>query len=337
MNSIETKDRIDTLDYLRGFALLGIILINIVFLLSAQMPSPDTINAAYWKFLYLFVEGRFYTIFSFLFGVGFYLFISRAHSKGKNGTTLFLRRILVMFLFGLVHYSFHPGEALTVYAVSGLLVLPFYKLKKELNLTIGLLLLLLFSLLAIKPLLPVALILLGLTAGQYRLFEDLAAKRRGIWWCTTILFLLTLLLLVYQNKQAPSLSAEGTVEMYWFYHIGIMVGPIVSAFYVSLFVLLTQVPVIQKLLSPLKYYGRMALTNYILQTAFILFAGYGLKLFGEITYLQSLIICLAIYVIQLIFSIMWLRVFRFGPLEWIWRMVTYMEVPPLRLSKPKDK
>ncbi|SEM63464.1 Uncharacterized membrane protein YeiB [Mesobacillus persicus] len=337
MNSIETKDRIDTLDYLRGFALLGIILINIVFLLSAQIPSPDTLDAAYWKFLYLFVEGRFYTIFSFLFGIGFYLFISRVNAKGKNGTILFLRRILVMFLFGLVHYSFHPGEALTVYAVSGLLVLPFYKLKKEINLTIGLLLLLLFGLLAIKPLLPVALILLGLTAGQYRLFEDLVAKRRKFWWCTGILFLLSLMVVFYHNKQAPSLSAEGTLEMYWFYHIGIMVGPIVSAFYVGLFILIIQIPIIQKLLSPLKYYGRMALTNYVLQTVLILFAGYGLDLLGKVSYLQSLFICLAILASQLIFSILWLHFFRFGPLEWVWRMVTYLEIPPLMLHKQEDK
>ncbi len=330
MNPIEAKNRIDLLDYLRGFALLGIILINIVFLLSAKMPAPDTVNTAYWKFLYLFVEGRFYTIFSFLFGVGFYLFISRADAKGKKGSILFLRRLLVMFIFGIVHSMYHPGEALSVYAVCGLLILPLYKLKKEVNLSISLVLLLLFSWLAIKPMLPIALILLGLTVGQYRLFENIATKRKQIIWFTIIAFLLTVVALYYQNLQAPSLSSQGSLEMYWFYHIGIMVGPIVSAFYVGCLILLLEFPIVQKLLTPLKYYGRMALTNYIFQTVFILTAAHAFNLQGQVTYLQTLLICLIVYMLQLLCSMIWLQYFRFGPLEWVWRMTTYLEIPPFR-------
>jgi uncharacterized membrane protein YeiB len=334
MNPVEATNRIEALDYLRGFSLLGIILINIVFLLSANMPAPNTADAAYWKFLYLFVEGRFYTIFSFLFGVGFYLFISRANAKGKNGTLLFLRRLLVMFSFGLLHSIYHPGEALTVYAVCGLLILPLYKLKKELNLTFGLILLFVFSWLAIKPLLPIALILLGLAAGQYRLFENLEEKRKQISWFTIILFLLSVMVLYYQAKQAPLPSREGSLELDWFYHVGIMIGPIVSAFYVGLLLLLLQIPVVKKLLTPLKYYGRLALTNYIFQTVFIIMADTTLNLSGGLTFLQTLMICIGIYVIQLVFSVIWLHYFRFGPLEWIWRMATYLKVPPLWI---KDK
>ncbi|MGM0902669.1 MAG: DUF418 domain-containing protein [Bacillota bacterium] len=329
MNPVDTTNRIDELDYLRGFALLGIILINIVFLLSANMPAPNTQDAVYWKFLYLFVEGRFYTIFSFLFGVGFYLFISRANAKGKNGTILFLRRLLVMFSFGLLHSMYHPGEALSVYAVCGLLILPLYKLKKELNLVIGLILLFAFSWVAIKPLLPIALILLGLTAGQYRLFENIVEKRKQLNWFTSIFFLFTVIALYYQAKQAPLPSREGSLELYWFYHVGIMIGPIVSAFYVGLLLVLLQIQIMKKLLTPLKYYGRMALTNYIFQTVFILIANSLLGLHSQLTFLQTLKICFGIYIIQLAFSMIWLHYFRFGPLEWIWRMATYLKVPPL--------
>jgi uncharacterized membrane protein YeiB len=333
MNPVDTANRIDALDYVRGFALLGIILINIIFLLSANMPAPNTPDAAYWKFLYLFVEGRFYTIFSFLFGVGFYLFISRADAKGKNGTILFLRRLLVMFSFGLLHSMFHPGEALSVYAVCGLLIFPLYKLKKEFNLAIGLMLLFVFSWLAIKPFLPIALILLGLTAGQYRLFEHLGKKRKPLCWFTMIFFLLTAMALYYQGKQAPISIGEGSLELYQFYHVGIMIGPIVSAFYVGFLLLLLQFPFVQKLLSPLKYYGRMALTNYIFQTVFILMLGSAFDLDGKLTFLQTLPICLGIYIIQFVFSMIWLHYFRFGPLEWVWRMATYMKVPPLWIKE----
>jgi uncharacterized membrane protein YeiB len=333
MNPVETRNRIDELDYLRGFALFGIILINIVFLLSANMPAPNTPDAVYWKFLYLFVEGRFYTIFSFLFGVGFYLFISRANAKGKNGTNLFLRRLFVMFCFGLLHSMYHPGEALSVYAVCGLLILPLYKLKKELNLTIGFILLLVFSTLGIKMFLPIALILLGLAAGQYRLFENVVVKRKQLRWFTIIFFLLTIMALYYQAKQAPLPSREGSLELYWFYHVGIMIGPIVSAFYVGLLLLLLQIPILKKLLTPLKYYGRMALTNYLFQTLFILIANSAFDLYGQLNLLQTLVICLVIYIIQLVFSMIWLHYFRFGPLEWIWRMATYLQVPPLRINE----
>ena len=63
-----TNKRIDELDYIRGFALLGIILVNILALLNINIPDPNTVDASYQRFLYLFVEGRFFSIFSFLFG-----------------------------------------------------------------------------------------------------------------------------------------------------------------------------------------------------------------------------------------------------------------------------
>ena len=83
MGNNMTNKRIDELDYIRGFALLGIILVNILALLNIKIPDPNTVDASYQRFLYLFVEGRFFSIFSFLFGVGFYIFISRAIAKGK--------------------------------------------------------------------------------------------------------------------------------------------------------------------------------------------------------------------------------------------------------------
>ena len=83
MGNNMTNKRIDELDYIRGFALLGIILVNILALLNIKIPDPNTVDASYQRFLYLFVEGRFFSIFSFLFGVGFYIFISRAIAREK--------------------------------------------------------------------------------------------------------------------------------------------------------------------------------------------------------------------------------------------------------------
>ena len=334
MRPTEGNKRLDILDYLRGFALLGIILVNILPLLAVKEPGFGTADASYQRFLFLFVEGRFYTLFSFLFGVGFYLFISRANAKGKNGYVLFLRRIAALFILGWFHVKFHPGEALTVYAVTGLLLLVFYKVKKEINLVIGLILLIVLSIMAFKLFMVVPLMLLGIAAGQYQLFDGVEKKINKVSIFTGLLLVVGIAGLVYQYQYAPSSPFDlnnGVDEAtYMFLSIGIMIGPLITAVYVGVLILLLRLPLIQKLLSPLKSYGRMALTNYICQTVFIYLAGYLFNLFGSLTYLQSLLVCLTIYIIQLIFSVIWLRFFQFGPLEWIWRIVTYLEVPPMR-------
>ncbi|TDK60368.1 DUF418 domain-containing protein [Bacillus salipaludis] len=326
MKKVERNERIDTLDYLRGFSLLGIILVNILAMLSAQKPLPNTQDAFYQRFLFLFVEGRFYPIFSFLFGVGMYIFLTRAERKGKNATILFLRRIIVLFIFGFIHFIFQPGEALTVYASCGLILLPFYKVRKEINLAIGILLLILFAILAMKIFMTVPLILLGLAAGQYRVFEEITHKRKQITIFTVSAFLLAALGLFFQYQHMP-LAPFNPFHINRFLTIGIMIGPIVSAFYVGILILLLQSQFFQKILSPLKSYGRMSLTNYVSQTVFILVVGKAFDLFRHITYLHTLYICLVIYFIQLLFSAIWLRFFQYGPLEWIWRLATYKEKP----------
>ncbi|MFH7819754.1 DUF418 domain-containing protein [Neobacillus thermocopriae] len=325
---MDYSHRIEELDYLRGFALLGIVLVNILPLLELGMPKAGSLDAAYWRFLYLFVEGRFYTIFTFLFGVGFSIFMTRANQKGMNGGVLFLRRIVALFLFGLVHVKFHPGEALTVYAVCGLLLLPFYKVNKLMNLFLGLLMFIIFSVFSFKLFMVIPIMLLGISAGQFRLFEKLFEKKKGIAVFTGIMFVLSIAGLLYQYQYAPFIIED---RLYMeFVRIGIIIGPIVSAFYVGVLVLLLQYRFIQKWLSPLKSYGRMALTNYMMQTVIILVVGNQLHLIGNISCIHSFLICLIIYVIQLSFSVLWLRYYHYGPLEWIWRVITYLQIPPLR-------
>lgn len=345
MQPIELNKRIDELDYIRGFALIGIMLVNILPLLMVKLPAANTIDASYQRFLYLFVEGRFYTIFSFLFGVGFYLFISRANTKGHNGYRLFLRRIIALYLIGIVHAFFHPGEALAIYAFCGLVVLPFYRVKKEINLIVGIILLSVFAFLGVKIMMPLPLILLGLAAGQYQIFEHIHKKRKQLIIFTVIFAVLTIAGLAYQYTLAPAAPFAPIIiggvddpqleQANQFMLVGIMIGPIISAFYVGMLLLLLQIPVMQRLLSPFKYYGRMALTNYLGQTLFILLLGKWFGLVEEMTMLQSLRFCIVIYVIQLTFSRIWLHFFRYGPVEWIWRMITYFEMPVL-LQKRKS-
>lgn len=328
MNPIEAKQRIEILDYLRGFALLGIILVNILPLLAVKFPAANSADAAYQLFLYLFVEGRFYTIFSFLFGVGFYLFIKRACEKGENGYVLFLRRMLLLFIFGIIHVQFHPGEALLVYSICGILLLPFYKAPKRMNLLIGMVLLTVFAAFAVKIFMTIPLMLLGICAGQYQVFEGISNKTRQVGYFTLLMFLGSIIGIASQITHIPSVIDTGKPQK--FLEIGIAAGPFLSAFYTGLLVLSLRLKIVKRLLFPIKNYGRMALTNYILQTVLILIAGNLFSLNSNITYIQTLYICFTVYTIQLIFSTIWLHYFRFGPLEWIWRIATYRTIPPMK-------
>jgi uncharacterized membrane protein YeiB len=178
--------------------------------------------------------------------------------------------------------------------------------------------------------------LLGIAAGQYRVFARISHHIKKVVIFTVFMFVLSVAGLYYQYQYAPFLAGKMTEASYIdnqiFMTIGITIGPIISAFYVGGLILLLQNPVVRKLLSPVKYYGRMAFTNYLFQTVFILIAGKILPISNQLTYIQSLFVCIAIYVIQLMFSTVWLRFFVYGPLEWVWRALTYLQLPPMRKS-----
>ena len=86
-----------------------------------------------------------------------------------------------------------------------------------------------------------------------------------------------------------------------------------------------------RLLSVLAPVGRMALTNYLMQTVIcvVLFYGYGFGMFGTIGATKATLIALAIFVVQIVLSNLWLTFFRYGPMEWIWRQLTYRQRFPL--------
>ena len=101
--------------------------------------------------------------------------------------------------------------------------------------------------------------------------------------------------------------------------------------YVGALVLLVQSGALQSLLTRLSAVGRMALTNYLMHSVIglFVFTGAGLGLVGELTRFQLYGVVLAIWVFQLWFSPWWLARYHFGPLEWVWRWLTYGSAPPL--------
>ncbi|HWH84974.1 MAG TPA: hypothetical protein VNU71_22330, partial [Burkholderiaceae bacterium] len=120
--------RIEALDVVRGFALLGIFLMNIEWfnrpMATFNLGIPRELTGADWLaswFITYFVQGKFWTIFSLLFGMGFAVMLVRAERAGREFTKVYLRRILALAVFGAVHYIYiWEGDILFSYAMGAL-------------------------------------------------------------------------------------------------------------------------------------------------------------------------------------------------------------------------
>lgn len=189
------------------------------------------------------------------------------------------------------------------------------------------------------------LIVLGLAAGQYRLLDainkGLSLRSLRMIWIPSLLGMILAIgvmwwvapsepmpsFLFEVAGESPSPTMEATFTLA---HIGVATGPLVSVFYLSSLLMLGRTRVGAKMLYPLQAYGRMALTNYIGQTVFLV----GILRFmlntTPTTYVVSTLVSLGIVVFQILASNLWMRWFQYGPLEWLWRCGTYWTIVPIR-------
>ncbi|WP_161568172.1 DUF418 domain-containing protein [Anaerobacillus alkaliphilus] len=395
--ALDLSGRINELDIIRGFALLGILVVNMPLFQSPQLiadlymlPQPLSATDTWIRIILdVFVETKFFSIFSFLFGLGFFIFMERAAEKGRNVYTLYVRRLTMLAVFGALHLLFlWYGDILLTYAFAGFLLLLFYKLKPKTLLmiitifTVALILLLsanfllspeelqkeiqvlqadgagkmeeailiyntssyldwlsyrfsnevipLIKHLPFSMLTALYMFLLGLYVGKLNIISEFPKHKRlarNVWWISLIIsiplsFLIVALHLDMLTLRIPnSLSVQVIVTLS---------GLSLSIFYISTVLFLLQKEKWKKLFYPLSYLGRMALTNYIAQTVICvgIFTGFGL--FGEINLALGLIMSFIILPLQILFSYFWLKYYLYGPLEWVWRSVTYGRVQPFR-------
>lgn len=365
------KRRILEIDIVRGFALFGVLLVNLtmmnqnIFSSGGNFDHLTGINAFSAYAIYYLAQGKFYTIFSFLFGLGFFYFIDRPTVDEKLVGERFKRRMYALLLFGVIHLIFvWFGDILHSYAICGFILFsqrnkPDKKIKRSIVilLIISILIvgfassvdgmnnslsqkieraneayanasyfemvgyrlfnelpLIIANLIVVIPKL-LAMFYIGFLCGRHRIFHTLdqyKTKIKKLWiWGGLISIACFAGLFVLNNDMITGMLNEVTTVS----------G---SLFYVTSLILLIKSP-LYPLLSVLQYPGRMALTNYLVQTIFwtTVINGYGLGYFGKIPYWAFFPLAAAFFIIQIILSMLWLKRFKFGPMEKLWRTMTY--------------
>jgi len=400
---VAETQRIVPMDVLRGFALLGILVMNIqsFAMVGAAYENPTAYgdlngaNFLVWLFSHLLADQKFISIFSMLFGAGIVLMWQKAESSGARPTRLHYRRVGWLILFGLLHaYLLWYGDILYTYGMCGLFVYLFRRKSPRALVSYSLVLATIGSLITIG---------LGLfwvphwspdfkadfiedwQPSPQTIDEELAAYR-GSWidqmsdraptaleietsmflsfyvWKASSLMLLGMALFKlgafhaqWSRRQYLSLVGAGLLvgipmiifgvvqdfAKNWDFRYAFYLGGqynywgsyLVALGWTGLIMLWCRGSRASALKERIAAVGRMAFSNYILQTVICttIFYGHGFGYFGSVPRTGQILIVFAIYAAQLVIAPLWLRHFQFGPLEWLWRSVTYGKRQPFRL------
>jgi uncharacterized protein len=391
MRPVAPPERIELLDVLRGAALFGIIAANmrgfngpLAGYMDHTLMWTDPVSRVAQGLVDFFISGKFITLFSFMFGIGFAVQMERADARGIHASTFYVRRLVVLLLFGLAHSLFlWWGDILAPYAIMGfflillrrrsqrtilrwsaliyayplivssvMLVLqtagvpipsPPATTPQELARVIGVygggsyaailtqnvaeLAFNAFGLVFFYPRV-LGIFLFGLWVWREGILRDLASKTPLLRRCQRLGLVVAVVLnaatvaimeIVHPNPLAP--SGWGLVA-------GLTSGigmPAGSLFYVSTLALLWQSPKWRARLRPFGAVGRTALSNYLLQTVLCttLYYSWGGALYGRVGPLLGLVPTVVIYGGQLLLSGWWVERFAYGPMEWLWRRLTY--------------
>jgi uncharacterized protein len=405
---VAQRDRVETLDVLRGFALLGILAMNVRAMaapFSAYMypyyPFDYTgANRLAYLFTSVVFDLKMMGLFSMLFGAGLLLYAAKPTSVGATPRALWFRRMGWLLAIGLVHaYLIWDGDILVPYALCGMLLLWWVRQWPARRLA------------AAAALMLIAGATLGASWGQMwdSMPPELRASESELWmptreqsiaqlaalqgsylqviatrasfafeaqtfvfatfffWrCGGMMLLgmalwkwgflsgrretrdyalaaaiclpVGLALAAYGSAQLETIRyamPERTVADLWNYTGAVLA----SVGYAATLILIVQSGALAGLRHALAAVGQMALTNYLMHSVIgaILFLGWGFGLAGRADYAEQLLFVAGVWLLQLIVSPVWLRQFRFGPAEWIWRSLTYWERQPMRRAIPSER
>ena len=407
---VKSANRIASLDFIRGIAVMGILLANIIafgmsfpaYMYPEAFTTPHGETEGWmWVVQFVLIDGKMRGLFTVLFGAGMYLFMERAWAKGAS-RWLQARRLFWLFLFGVVHYFFiWRGDILTYYAIAGFIGLAFLRMSAKHQLAIGLTGFVFGSLLY-SAIMTFPYLVAETDFGDQTEFADMreeletdknaeladATIEQGIiadgsyadfvrhnfaehyeeplFGLLTFFFETLPLMLIGMGLYRYGFfnSDHDRGRMLKWGWIGILVGSALTVpialwsmnagftYWGTLaaFIGVSPLPrllVILGLAAVLAVWGarvggwlaerisaagRAAFTNYLGTSILMLFVFHGWAggLHAELTRGQLYLVVLATWAVMLLWSKPWLERFRYGPLEWLWRCLTYWKLFPNR-------
>lgn len=400
-NPVSTYERILFIDVLRGMALFGILAAN-MRAFFAPLDIYGNIGALFpghadriaQGFIDIFIQGKFITLFSFMFGLGFAIQLTRAEARGVRFMGFYPRRLVALAIFGLIHgILIWAGDILLTYAFSGALLLLFRKRQQKTLLwwagslfSVPILVSTVFMLMytfglrfrwmipkppdmkKIQPIIAIyahgtvrqiliqnwvewkhvaaftlfgayllALFLLGMWVWRSGLIERLSeyqpVLKRVCMWCIPVGLAL--------NIYATVVFAVTPQDRwsYWGWSAGVLDFPsahVLSAGYAAGLALIFISGRYRPFLTKFAAVGRMALTNYLMQSVVctLFFYSYTTGLYGRVGPAWGLVPTFVLFGAQIALSNWWLARYRFGPMEWLWRGLTYGKFPSMTREEP---
>ena len=387
------NQRVEAVDAIRGFALFGILLVNMTLIQFGFFASekPTYIfgkldEGANW-FIQFFGTHNFMSLFSFLFGLSIILLQKSIIAKGKKFFPTYIRRIIILLLLGYIHGTFvWEGDILFAYGVIGIFLMMFINRKPKtlliwasillalimlasyqsestsnpyddlapytekehkvhetgsymdhvnfrltenpfdymgINGVFGLVFISVFAIIFMSP-----LFLLGMYVGKkgwlFEVNQHIPAVKKI--WLITGIFSFTIKILAIFVKHPILIMLQDSLT------------PVtMTFFYGSTIILLFHYKKVAHLLTYMANMGKMSVSNYLAQSIITttIFYAYGFGLYGKIGYFFGILLTIGIYTIQLFVSTYWLQKYRMGPVEYVWRLGTYLERP--RFKKDLDK
>ncbi|RYY73358.1 MAG: DUF418 domain-containing protein [Gammaproteobacteria bacterium] len=401
----QLQSRILIVDVLRGFALFGIFYAHMIFwypggplpeeVYRTNMNIPSGIAIGLYM---LFFIGKFFSLFSFLFGLSFYIQMQALAAKHENVVLRFVWRLAILGVIGLIHHAFWRADILTIYVPLGFILLFARNLSNKLLLILGVAFILNiptkiieavsilmhgtiefipnnfvtdgpkyyavmnqatfaevvnhnmhawkekldYQLTSGRLFITFGFFLLGMLAGKQQWFTDIEKNQelfRKIWKSLG----LGLIALAAAGIALAIIAHLLSIDMKNSHWLRWLAGYFVDGFnsgltffYIASICLLMLKPKWNNRFVPLSYIGKMALTSYLTQTIFgvLLFFSFGLGLFLKTSPATNIVICCAIFAVQIMFCKYWLKSFNYGPIEWLWRSATYLKWQPLSKENP---
>jgi uncharacterized protein len=397
--SPSSGERIAVVDVLRAFALLGIIATHSAGgYLAGPPPAPDynvfgPMDRLIGSIDDLLTFGKFFSIFAFLFGLSFAIQMENADRKGQSFAVRFAWRLALLFAIGFIHNLFYSGDILTIYALLGLLLIPWRRVRTGVLLVIAMILVLnlpglavnlaqlsspptaeqrqaavagraafverarqqyeikstgsaaeliemnasqsfaskfTFQVVSGRLWITFGLFLLGLCAGRMSIFRDTEEHRRffrRLAWIAGGVAATTTAIAVVQpfSMRVPDLATALGNFSFSVQQFSL------AAFYLCVVTLLFWRNPSRGVLPALAPMGKMGLTTYLTQSVFGLavFYGIGLGMLGKIGVAWSVALGLGFFVVQVFVARWWLQHFAMGPVEWLWRTLTYFRLQPI--------